>query len=102
MTIGEEIKRLRVSNNITQIEIGFTLGVGESTVRMWELGRNKPNPETLSKLALVLNVSKLHLYKVAGYLDDTDIIELLEENKRLHDALKSACNSLGADIEDYL
>lgn len=30
------------------------------------------------------------------------LVELKNENTRLREALKKACNSLGADIDDYL
>lgn len=49
--IGKEIKRLREASGISQAELGRKLSVRQSTVAMWEAGKNNPNHETLLKIA---------------------------------------------------
>ena len=67
-SVGERIKQLRHSQNITQKELSEVLSKSESTVRMWELGKSEPDLETLKKLA--------HYFKVSiDYLLDDSIIQ---------------------------
>ncbi|WP_392355829.1 helix-turn-helix transcriptional regulator (plasmid) [Bacillus sp. A01H] len=100
--IGTEIKRLRKSKGLTLIQVAEMTDVSQPYLSHVETGQRNPSPETLSKISNCLGVSKLYLYKVAGILDETDIIQLVDENKKLREALGRACNSLGADIDDYL
>ena len=54
--ISKAIKDLRKKHNLSQTELGKRLGVGQSTVAMWENGKNKPEYETLSALAELFGV----------------------------------------------
>lgn len=49
--IGKEIKKQREARGISQTMLGRELGVRQSTVAMWESGKNHPNYETLLKIA---------------------------------------------------
>lgn len=75
--IGLTIKELRKSKKITQKQLAEKIGKVESTVRMWELGKNKPQPDSLKKLAEVLEVDYLELMRAAGYLDEKSRLEKL-------------------------
>jgi transcriptional regulator with XRE-family HTH domain len=55
--IGERIKLLRVDWGLTQKELAVLVNKGESTVRMWELGKSEPDIETIKLLAEVFNVT---------------------------------------------
>lgn len=57
MSLGFQIKRIRMSRGLTQAQLGKLVGKAESTVRTWELDRAQPSPETLAKVADVLNVT---------------------------------------------
>lgn len=87
MTIGEEIKRLRKEKGLKMRELERATGVSQPYLSQIESTARNPSPEVLAKIAPVLKISKLHLYKVAGYLDETDILSLIDENKRLREAL---------------
>lgn len=100
--IGEEIKKLRKSKGLTLIQLKEITGVSQPLLSQIETGTRNPTPETISKISKGLGISKLYLYKIAGFLDETDILDVLDENEKLKEALKRACGSLGADIEDYL
>jgi len=56
-SFGARIRSIRLSRGITQKELGKMVNKGESTVRMWELGRSEPDIETLKLLAKGLEVS---------------------------------------------
>ena len=50
------IKQLRSSLGMTQIDVAVKCGVSLSSLRMWEKGVTKPNEENLIKLKEVLKV----------------------------------------------
>jgi len=50
------LRALRQSSDLTQAELAKRLGCAESTVRMWELGRNEPDLATINTLAELFNV----------------------------------------------
>ncbi len=55
--ISQEIKRLRTLSGLSQKALGARLGVGQSTVAMWECGKNSPGYDMLIKLAALFDVS---------------------------------------------
>lgn len=88
---GEEIRKLRKANGLTLTQLEELTGISHSYLSQLERGeRGNKNPPTeiFSKLAKTLKVSKLHLYRAAGLLDETDILEIVDENKRLREALE--------------
>ena len=48
------IKKIREKKDITQQELATVLGVGQSTVAMWETGKSLPRVETLKAIAKAL------------------------------------------------
>ena len=48
---AREIKRLRLESGISQTSLARSLGVRQSTVAMWESGKNNPGYETLIRIA---------------------------------------------------
>ncbi|MHC1734165.1 MAG: LexA family protein [Erysipelotrichaceae bacterium] len=55
-TFSERLKRLRKESKMTQRELAEDLGLGESTVSMYEQGYREPDFETLAKIAEYFNV----------------------------------------------
>lgn len=51
------LKTLREKHNLSQYKLADMLGVSQSTVGMWESGKNKPEYANLAKLADIFNVS---------------------------------------------
>lgn len=54
--LGLRLRYLRKQDNMTQAELGDHLGVGKSTVSMWESGQRVPDWETLESIADYFNV----------------------------------------------
>lgn len=54
---GDNLKRLRLRAGITQAELAKAFEISQSTVGMWECGRNRPEFRTLLKLAEFFSVS---------------------------------------------
>ena len=62
MTMGEQIKQLRLERNMTLEELGSKVGVGKSTVRKWENGMiANMRRDKIAKLASALDVSPAYL-----------------------------------------
>lgn len=49
------IKRLRVSKNLTQEELASKLKINRTTVAMWESGESLPRAKTLIELARIFD-----------------------------------------------
>lgn len=55
------IRQLRAQANLTQVQLGKTIGVAGKTISMWELGVSEPSNEQLIKLATFFDVSLKYL-----------------------------------------
>lgn len=51
-----KLKQLRERDGLSQVKLAALLGVSQSTVGMWESGRNKPTFAMLGKIAQVFSV----------------------------------------------
>ncbi len=54
---GEKLKNLRKQEHVSQQKLSDLLGVRQSTVAMWEKGKNTPEYESLVSIAKLFNVS---------------------------------------------
>jgi transcriptional regulator with XRE-family HTH domain len=61
--LGENLKRLRIKKDISQIELARILGVDRSFVSNIENGKNNPTLSTITSLAKALGVSTNELLK---------------------------------------
>ena len=63
MNIGENIRQMRVSKNISQKELGEKLGgISQQQIGRWENGKAKKKKETIEKIANALGVDPYSLY----------------------------------------
>lgn len=58
---GENLRTLRLSEKITQDELGKKLGVCNQTVSFWEIGKREPDLDMLVKIAENFQVSTDYL-----------------------------------------
>lgn len=56
-TLADRIKELRKSKNLTQSDLGKILGVGKTTISMYENGNSTPNDEIKLKISEYFDVS---------------------------------------------
>jgi repressor LexA len=70
MSIGENIRRLRMARGMSQIELAEKLGVSNKTVSSWEaeVGAKVPRMGVIEKLAAVFGVNKSEL------IDGVDVL----------------------------
>lgn len=78
---GENIKRQRAINNMTQTELGNALGVKHGAISSWETNRTEPNMGQIEKMCLVFGCKKSDIIgsskEVPDYVSGTvEIIDL--------------------------
>ncbi|EPY2286081.1 helix-turn-helix domain-containing protein [Clostridium sporogenes] len=90
--LGDKIKKLRKSKNITQEELGKNIGVTTSMVGMYETNARKPSYEVLIKIAEFFSVSTDFLLNTEEKLDMT-----LDSVKKIHNMVKEATQKYGIE-----
>ena len=93
---GSRLKELRMRKGHTQASLAALLNVSESTVRMWELGRNEPDHQTTIELSTYLGCSPEYL--IAGGLSDEGGRLFKLDGLYLH--LAKEAQEMGLDQED--
>lgn len=73
---GERLKKLRKKNGYTQVSLANELGVSKGTIAMWEVGKRKPDFETLCNLSDFFNVRTDY---ILGQSDDDSSVSLTIE-----------------------
>ena len=61
MTFGEKLREIRLSLNLSQLELAKKAGIGERSVYNYEQNDTFPRPNALEKIAKALNVSVSYL-----------------------------------------
>ena len=61
--LGDNLKKIRVSKNITQTELAKTLAIDKSFLSNIENGKTNPTLSTITSLAKALGVSTNELLK---------------------------------------
>ena len=56
LSVGKRIRAAREAAGMTQAEVAKALGVSEASIRLYELGKRKPNPEVLERIAAAVGI----------------------------------------------
>lgn len=75
LTLGEKIRKIRISNNLKQSELGDMLYVSEKTISSWENNRTVPDLNMIYKIS---DYFKKSFYYLINDDYDTDNIEEIE------------------------
>lgn len=75
--LNEKIKKLRISYNMSQVDLAKRLGVSKQCVSNWENDNVQPSIEMLIKIARFFNVSTDYLLD----LDEKDLINVRRLNE---------------------
>lgn len=78
--IGLRIRTMRKSRDMTQEDLGNSLGQSASSITMYETGRREPDFETLEALADIFNVPLAYLVSDNS---STEYIPRTEESRTL-------------------
>lgn len=80
MSIGDNIKRLRIDNNFTQEELANKIYVTRNAISKWETDKGIPNIDNLKQLSSLFNVSLDQLVN-----EEDRIVMALENTNKIQD-----------------
>ena len=78
MEIGERLRHVRKSKNISIYRISMETGISQSHISDLEQGRRKPSVETLSRLVVPLGITLSELFN-----ENNDISILSKKERQL-------------------
>ena len=91
----DRIKLLREGKNITPTQLGALFDKTESAARAWELGRSKPDADTLIKLARYFGCSTDYLLGLSEYKNDEEKQQFINKAELLvKDASQTSLDEL--------
>ena len=74
--VGEYLRTIRTQRNLSLNDICKQTGITTTRLNRIELGQvNEPSPDVLKKLSVLYQVDLVNLYTMAGYLENSDIVE---------------------------
>jgi len=78
-SIGAYLREQRIRLSLSLNDVYEQTGITSTRLNRIELDRvNEPSPEVLKKLAVLYRIDLIYLYKMVGYLEDTDILSQLK------------------------
>lgn len=78
--LGDNIKRIRMSKNISQAELSDKMHVARTTISSWETNRTEPTMGNIEQLAKIFNCKKSDL--IGDDPIDEMHFKMVEENKK--------------------
>ncbi|WP_211747942.1 helix-turn-helix transcriptional regulator [Paenibacillus sp. Marseille-Q4541] len=63
VVVAANIKALRRTKNLSQVELGEMLSLGKTTVSQWESGQKLPSAKSINKLIKLFNLKSESLFK---------------------------------------
>lgn len=86
MTFQNKLRNLRISRDMTQIELAEGLGTSQSSITSWESGRREPDFATIRRIAEYFNVPMSSLLPSEDIEDDAylnTIAQTISKNPKL-------------------
>ena len=83
MSLSENIKRMRIANNMTQEQLATKLGISSQAVSKWETSETYPDGILLVPLAQALNASLDELF-------ENKQVTIEDISKKLAEAIKQS------------
>ncbi len=92
------IKLLRKEKGLTQTDLAKEIGVEQGAVSKWEIGRTRPEPQYIERLAEFFAVDKEY---ILGEIQDerTLKVDILQGAQKIYDEIRSGAKEEGAFTE---
>lgn len=74
MAFKDALKKLRIRNNLNQVELADKLNVKQYVISSWEIGRSEPSIKQLIELSYIFKVP-------VDYLLDKDVVLVSNEEE---------------------
>lgn len=84
LKLGENLKKLRIQNRLTQEQLAEAFGVSPQAVSRWELGATYPDIALLPAIADYFDVTTDELFGVNGEKTRRETERILAHNAELH------------------
>lgn len=109
-TIGENIKQLRIENNMTQEQLAKALDTTKSTISKYELDKRQPRYETVERMAAIFRTSTGRIlnkggkmkYKVVQWKSRKDAQLTMMIDASLLNTLQNIASHNGVSLEDEI
>lgn len=75
--LGEKIKRLRKSKNLTQEQLAELIDISSRNLSGIELGINYPKPETLEKIVKALDIDVQEIFSIDYLQSEADLVNYI-------------------------
>lgn len=105
--IGEQIRKTREKNGLTQSSLAKRLGISRSAVNAWELGVSVPSAQYLVELSKLFKVSTDYLLGLTER-EMVDISGLADEEKKMvysfldyFDKYGNTVRNINRQVEDH-
>lgn len=107
-TIGENIKRLRIENGMTQEQLAEELNTTKSAISKYELDKRQPRYETIERIAAIFHTSTGRILNKGGKLkylikqwkSRKDARLEMDIDSELLETIQTLANYDGLSIED--
>jgi transcriptional regulator with XRE-family HTH domain len=98
MVFMNPIKLLRKEKGLTQIDLAKEIGVEQGAVSKWEIGRTRPEPQYIERLAEFFGVEKEY---ILGEIQDerTVKVDIMQGAQKIYDEIRSGAKDEGAFTE---
>jgi transcriptional regulator with XRE-family HTH domain len=83
LTLGERLRRIRQSRNLSLYDVEAKTGLHFSTIGKYERGERTPNLQVLRELAAVYQVSLSELLGEPSVDERPELVELMEAGRAL-------------------
>ncbi len=109
-TIGENIKRLRIEQNMTQEQLAQALNTTKSAISKYELNKRQPRYETVEQMAKVFRTSTGKIlnrggqlkYKIVQWKSRKDLCIGLNIDSELYNTIQAIASDNGLSTEDMI
>lgn len=101
--IPKALKYLRAKKGITQADLAKALGVGKSTISMYEVGAREPDFEMLENIADYFNVDMMFLVRPNAAEEQKKAPPMMEsENEKIDEIIRIASGLSSEDVEKLI
>ncbi len=95
-TLGQILRKRRKERGFSQKELGVLSGLNDAHISHLERGERFPSGRSLRKLAKPLGFSELGLLRLAGFISQEGVDEVLD---KVRQTLKDALDSFSEKID---
>ena len=102
MEFKDRIRDLRMKKEMSQTQLAAILNKGDSAIRMWELGKSKPDMDTVLKLCDIFECSIDYLFGRSELLNVEQIKKVSMDSEYITEVVSELSDNLKVKIYDTI